>query len=125
MRPSEWIAAKPVAIVLIALMAIDIAMGLLCAFFAKQLSSSASWRGTAKKAGTLLIVAVSAVLDPYVPDVALAKVVALFYCVTEALSILENAGRLGIPLPSSLLETLSKLRGPQTPSTPDQPKESP
>jgi toxin secretion/phage lysis holin len=92
------------------LMAIDVLMGLVCAFAAKQLSSSVSWKGTGKKTGTLLIVALAVTLDPYVSDIALAKVVALFYCITESLSILENAGRLGIPLPSALVEALSKLR---------------
>jgi toxin secretion/phage lysis holin len=108
---SELASARPFVLLLVVLMGIDLAMGLLCAFVSKKLSSSASWRGACKKAGTLLVVSVGVALDPFVSDIALGKVIALFYGVTEALSILENAGRLGIPLPSSLLEALSKLRG--------------
>jgi toxin secretion/phage lysis holin len=105
-------------VALITLMMIDVVMGLVCAFGAKQISSSASWRGMSKKAGTLLVVAVSVALDPYVADVALAKVVSLFYCVTEALSVLENAGRLGVPMPLPLLDALQKLRGAKSSSQP-------
>lgn len=106
----DWAVAQPVMVALIALMVIDIMLGLMCAFAARKLSSSISRKGMFKKAATLLLIAATAALDPFVPNVPIAMITTIFYAATEALSIVENAGRLGIPIPNRLNDALQKLR---------------
>ncbi len=107
---ADWSVAYPSMVTLLLLMAIDVVMGLMIAFSTKTLSSSTSRRGMMKKAATLLVIAATAALDPFVPNIALALVTTLFYLATEVLSIVENAGRLGIPIPQRLLDALHKLK---------------
>lgn len=113
---ADWANAQSLVIVLIVLMFIDVVMGVLCAFSTKTLSSSASRKGMTKKVATLLVVAMAAAIDPFATNIPLAMLVAIFYLVTEALSIVENAGRLGLPVPKVLLETLSKLKADTAPT---------
>ena len=107
---ADWQVTQPVVLTLMVMMVLDVAMGLVCAIGLKTVSSTASFRGMSKKAAMLLIVAVAVALDPFMPNVVLGKLVALFYCTTEGLSILENAGRAGVPLPSWLKDSLAKLK---------------
>jgi toxin secretion/phage lysis holin len=109
MARQDFQSAAPALYVLMASMVLDTIMGLLIAFGTKQMSSSASWRGVTKKMGVLLIVAFAAVVDPFIPTVPLALFVSLFYIVPEGLSIFENAGKLGIPIPAFMREALVKL----------------
>jgi toxin secretion/phage lysis holin len=115
---ADWATAAPWIAVLVWLIVVDIAMGLICAFGAKQLNSTASWKGMSKKAACLLIVSTACALDPFVPNVPVATLTAMFYIGTEVLSITENAGRLGLPVPQALIDACSKLKGPKAPSDP-------
>ena len=64
------------------------------------------------KVMVFVIVAVSAVVDRLLLDgqYALSTVTLLFYCSNEAISILENASKMGIPLPAKLRQILSDMR---------------
>lgn len=114
---AAWYAHLQIMFALVGLIVLDILMGLASAFVMKTISSSASWRGMTKKASEILIVAAVGLLQPAlqgipaVGDVPLVHIVCTFYCITEALSILENASRLGVPVPPFLVSALSKLRG--------------
>ena len=105
----SWAASNPMLAALLGLMLLDIAMGLVAAYGAGQLSSSVSWKGMSKKVAELLMVALSAVMSPHMPEIPILKITIGFYSITEALSILENAARIGIPLPPSLVDALSKV----------------
>lgn len=94
---------------LLALQALDILLGLLLAFSQSRARSGAVWRGAAKKAGALVVISVTHLIDPIV-KLELSAIVAVYYCVSETLSILENAARLGVPLPKFLTERLEKIR---------------
>lgn len=63
-----------------------------------------------RKVIMLLMLGVAAVLEPIAGGLPLSKLVGMFYTVTEALSILENAAASGVPLPRALVESLAKLR---------------
>ena len=103
---------------LMLLIILDIIGGLLVAFGAKRISSSASYKGMCKKAYMLLLVAMAAAIEPYAvvyPDgkaltLPLMSGVAIFFIVGEGISIMENAALLGIPIPMVLLDALVKLR---------------
>lgn len=111
-----WAGLHPSWQALLTLNALDIASGLIVAGMAGQISSAASFRGIWKKclmwiavkaADTFSVLAATAhVMDASFPSGA---VVAWFWCVTEVISIFENLGRGGIPLPDSIVAALSKL----------------
>lgn len=113
----EWYGHAQVLFALVGLIILDILMGLAVAFVDKTVSSSASWRGMTKKSAILIVIAMVGLLQPQlqsvpaVGSVPLTQLIASFYCLSEALSILENASRIGIPLPPFLITSLSKLRG--------------
>lgn len=96
--------------VFVALAGIDILTGLLRAFVTKKLSSSASWIGMAKKTGVLLVIAMCSVMDPFVPNINVSFLVAFGFCVTEALSIIENVGRVGVKIPKWLKDVFVRLQ---------------
>lgn len=110
----QWFQTQPVLPGLIALMAIDVLVGIFLSVAKCTLSSTVSWRGMSKKAIMLLIVGAAGVLQPFLPSVPILNIVSGFYTLTEALSILENAAAAGVPLPAGLVETLAKLREQRT-----------
>lgn len=107
-----WLSQQPILSLLLLLMLSDIVAGTLVAITTHKASSSASWRGMSRKAMTLLVVAVGILFDPIgrTYEVPIANLVASFYVITEAWSILENAAALGVPLPGALVDILVKLR---------------
>lgn len=93
------------------LMLLDIASGMIAAGVQGRLSSEVSFKGMARKGSILILVGMGAVLDRYLPldvPVSLMTAVALFYCVHEGLSILENAVEVGLPVPDILRKTLAR-----------------
>lgn len=100
---------------LLILILLDLASGLLYAWSTGAVSSDASYRGMAKKAMMLLLVGAAHAYNATQPlgfDAAAA--VAGFFCATELISITENAGRLGVPLPRVLARAIEKLKGQMT-----------
>lgn len=69
-------------------------------------------KGIAKKVMILVLVAVGHILDVYVlgGGVVCRSAVIGFYIANEGISILENAGNLGIPLPKKLVAVLQQLK---------------
>lgn len=94
--------------VLIALMALDVATGMLAAYVNRSLSSDVSFRGMARKAIVLLVVAVGTLLEP-ITDLPVAQAVAGFYAAHEGLSAVENVAKAGLPVPKVLKDALAKL----------------
>ena len=95
---------------LLLLMVLDYATGLIKAFYNKELSSHIGFKGLAKKVLILVIVAVSVVAEDMLGIPAVREMVIMFFAVNEALSILENAGAMGLPLPEKLKQALLQLR---------------
>lgn len=109
----HWLFAKyeefPVISTLIVLMIVDILSGAAAAMIGGRLSSKAGWPGMLKKAATLLIVGVAAVLERLQSDIPLSKLTAAFFIVNEGISILENARKCGVPIPEFLARSLDNL----------------
>lgn len=97
---------------LIAFMVLDYLSGVLVAIAQKELSSKVGFKGIAKKVIILVLVAVGHLLDVHVlQDRAVCRMaVSGFYAANEAISILENASELGIPLPKKLIAVLKQLK---------------
>lgn len=99
-------------IAIIALMALDYVTGILCGIAAKALSSEAGFRGLVKKLMILVIIAVGHLVDTYIIGTgsALMTAVILFFAANEGISILENAAKLGLPIPRKLRDILEQLK---------------
>ena len=97
---------------LIAFMATDYITGVVVAAVNKQLSSEVGFRGLAKKLMILVFVSLGHIADMYVlggTPVAMSAVM-LFYIANEGLSIIENAGNLGLPVPKKLKDIMAQLK---------------
>ncbi len=75
-----------------------------------SLKSVAGWKGLCKKGANLLIVLIACRLDimgntNYIRD---AVVIAL--CINESISLLENFGLMGVPIPSVIRKALDVLK---------------
>jgi len=97
----------PLVQALFLLSVLDIISGLLKASITSTLSSGASYKGMLKKAYMLLIVAVGWIAQHKVGldfGVPVDSVIAGAFCMTEILSILENAKASGVSVPGWLFE---------------------
>lgn len=97
---------------LLAFMVLDYITGLISAYIAKKLSSKVGFTGIAKKVFIMVLVAVGHILDVHVlgGGAVCRSAVIGFYIANEGISILENAGKIGLPLPEKLLDVLEQLR---------------
>ncbi|WP_291560731.1 MULTISPECIES: phage holin family protein [unclassified Clostridium] len=96
---------------LLLLMVLDYITGLICAGKDKNLSSSAGFRGLAKKIIILIIVGVGVSVDNVTGANGIVRsMVIFFYASMEGISILENATRAGVPIPDKLKDMLIQLK---------------
>lgn len=97
---------------LIILVTLDYITGVWVAIKDKKLSSSIGAKGIINKVVIFIMVSLSHVVDSYLlsSGVALERITILFYCANEAISILENAGKIGVPLPEKLLTHLNSFK---------------
>ena len=104
---------------LLIFMAIDYLSGLIVAgvFQASDksasgsLSSIACWQGLLKKGKTLIIVLVAARLDIVLGTAFVRDAVVIAYIVNETISIIENAGLMGLPVPDVIMQAIEQLQG--------------
>lgn len=73
------------------------------------LESRAGWKGICRKGMTLLIVLVATQLDKVAGTDVIRNAVVIAYVVNETLSIIENAGLMGIPIPTIIRKALDIL----------------
>ena len=74
------------------------------------LESRAGWKGLCRKGMTLLIVLVATQLDRMAGTDVIRNAVIIGYVANEAISIIENAGLMGIPIPSIIRKALDLLQ---------------
>ena len=75
-----------------------------------RLSSKIGWRGLAKKCVSLLLVLVAVRLDITLGTSYIRDAVCIAFTVNELISITENAGLLGVPLPGILTKAIELLQ---------------
>lgn len=99
-------------VALVALIILDYISGVIAAAVEKRLSSEVGAKGIAKKIFMLLIVALANIVDINVigDGHVLKTVTVVFYICNECISLIENAGRIGVPVPKKLLDVLEQLR---------------
>lgn len=100
-------------IALIAFIVLDYITGILVGTAKRKLSSHTSFVGLVKKALILVIVAVAHIVDTQIlggQNSVFRSAACCLYIANEGLSILENCGKLGVPLPKKLRSVLEQLR---------------
>ena len=97
---------------LIAFVVIDYITGLMCAVVNKQLSSEVGFRGIFRKVLIFMLVGVGNIIDKQLigSGSVLRTAVIFFYLSNEGISIIENAGILGLPIPQKLKDVLAQLK---------------
>lgn len=98
-------------IALLAFVAIDYVTGVMCAIVDKKLSSAVGFKGIFKKILIFVLVGVGHILDTMVIGTGsvLRTAVIFFYLSNEGISLIENAGHLGLPIPAKLKAVLEQL----------------
>ena len=73
------------------------------------LDSRVGWKGLARKFVTLLIVVVANLMDELLGLAYIRDAVIIGFCANEGISILENAGHMGLPIPKILIRAIDEL----------------
>lgn len=96
---------------LIAFVVIDYITGVMCAITDKKLSSAVGFKGIFRKVLIFLLVGIANVIDVEVigTGAVLRTAVIFFYISNEGVSLLENAGHLGLPIPEKIKTVLEQL----------------
>ena len=104
---------------LVTFMAIDYITGLMLAGIFKKSRKSengalesrrAGWKGLCRKGVTLLIVLVAVRLDMAVGTTFIKDATVIAFATNEALSIIENAGLMGVPIPGPIKRAIEVLK---------------
>ncbi len=74
------------------------------------LESKAGWKGLCRKGMTLLIILVASQLDKVAGTEVIRNAVIIGYIANEALSIIENAGLMGLPVPKFIINAIDILK---------------
>lgn len=105
-------------ITLMIFMGIDYVTGLIVAgvFHKSQksetgsLESRAGWKGLCRKGVTLLIVVVACRLDVVTGSTFIRDAVIIAFIANETISIIENAGLMGVPIPAVITKAIEILK---------------
>lgn len=104
----DWDVALQCLVIAIAL---DYISGIIKAFINKELSSKIGLKGILKKVGVLVIVALAVLLDKITGGTGAIRTLVIYYFVAnEGLSIIENLGEAGLPIPDVIKKALKSLK---------------
>lgn len=103
-----WFNSNPSFRLLAILMICDVVTGILQAVRQRAVSSEISSAGMIKKTGMIVMVLVAKALEEQV-NTPVAALVAIFFSVSEGISIIENAEQLGVPIPPILRRHFEQL----------------
>jgi toxin secretion/phage lysis holin len=105
----EWSALLQI---LLAFTVIDYITGIIASGAEGKLSSRIGFKGIAKKVMIFALVAVGHLIDKALGDGHVFRDgIVFFYLGNELLSILENAGRTGLPVPQQIKNAVHVLKG--------------
>ena len=96
---------------LLAFVVLDYITGVMCAVADKKLSSAVGVKGICRKGLIFALVGIGHLLDTHIFGEAgvLRTAIIFFYISNEGVSLLENAGHLGLPIPEKLKAVLEQL----------------
>lgn len=103
---------------LVICMAVDFLTGLIAAALCKSgktdsggLSSAVGFRGIAKKVGVMLLVLIAHRIDLVLGTNYIKTAAVIAFIVNEVISIIENAGLIGVPMPAIFKKAVDLLKG--------------
>lgn len=98
---------------LLACITIDYITGVAVAVKRHELSSEVGFWGLVRKVCILLLVGIGHYIDAYIMGAGdvFRTAVALYYTGNEGISLLENCGNLGLPLPPKLIAVMRQIKG--------------
>jgi len=96
---------------LITFVIVDYLTGIMCAILEKKLSSEVGAKGIFKKVLIFALVGVANIVDSQIigDGSAIRTAVIFFYLSNEGISLIENASRIGLPIPQKLKDILAQL----------------
>ena len=105
-------------VTLVIFMGADYVSGLIVAGVFKQssktesgaLESHAGWKGLCRKCMTLMLVLVAHMLDLVIGATYIRDAVCIAFITNETISIIENAGLMGIPIPAVITKAIDILQ---------------
>ncbi|WP_288686256.1 holin family protein [uncultured Catenibacterium sp.] len=98
-------------IALVMFVVMDYISGVMCAIADKTLSSEVGFKGICRKVLIFVLVGIANILDVQVIGTGsvLRTAIIFFYISNEGISLLENAGYLGLPIPEKIKAVLEQL----------------
>lgn len=98
-------------IALVMFVMMDYISGVMCAIADKTLSSEVGFKGICRKVLIFVLVGIANILDVQVIGTGsvLRTAIVFFYISNEGISLLENAGHLGLPIPEKIKTVLEQL----------------
>lgn len=98
---------------LIIFVIIDYITGIMVAFLNREISSEIGARGIFKKILIFILVGIAHIIDSRLigEGSVIRTAVIFFYLSNEGISIIENASRIGLPIPQKLKDVLAQLHG--------------
>jgi len=104
--------------ILLVFVIIDYVTGVIAAGCQGKLSSTIGFKGIGKKLAIFALVAVAHLVDTAMGNANLIRDAAIFfYLANELLSIIENVGVIGVPIPEVLKKAVDILRGKSDPQS--------
>ena len=110
---------------LVVFVVMDYVTGVMCAAADRKLSSEVGFKGICRKVLIFMMVGIANVLDVLIigSGSVLRTAVIFFYLSNEGVSLLENAGHLGLPIPEKLKAVLEQLHRQSEETDEDQGKD--
>lgn len=97
--------------ILLIMIVLDYITGVFKAIYNKKLNSEVGIKGVIKKVGYLIIVAVSVEIDRMMGDTgAIRNIVIYFFVANEGISVVENWGAMGLPMPQAIMDALEQIK---------------
>lgn len=109
---TNWLGGWDKALqVLLLLMLVDYITGVLGAIKTKVINSDVMFWGGVRKITVLFVIGLATMLDDWVqPGLPIFRTAAVyFYAGREGLSVIENLGKIGVPLPAKVKQFLAQL----------------
>ncbi|MGG4039886.1 phage holin family protein [Heyndrickxia ginsengihumi] len=103
---------SPLLPVLLTFVILDYMSGMMASYVEGKLSSKVGFKSIPKKVMIFMLVAVAHLIDGAFGDNHMFRDATIFfYLANELLSMIENAGRMGLPVPKQLKQAVAVLKG--------------
>ena len=97
---------------LLTFVVVDYLTGIMVAILEQRISSAVGFKGIFKKVLIFILVGIAHMIDFYLigNGSAIRTAVIFFYTANEGSSIIENAAKIGLPIPEKLIAILEQLK---------------